>query len=331
MQVIEISQPGGPEVLKLAERPRPEPAEGEVVIDVAAAGLNRTDVLQRLGKYPPPPGVTDIPGLEVAGVVSEVGAGVERWRAGDRVCALVAGGGYAEACLAPAVQCLPVPQGVTLTDAAALPEACFTVWANVFERGALAAGETLLVHGGSGGIGTTAIQLAAARDARVFATAGTEEKRRSCETLGAQATFAVEDAELVREIREASAGRGVDVVLDMLGGSLTQTNLDVLAPGGRLVLIAFLEGARVTLNLRPILERALTITGSTLRPRRLAEKGRLAAAVEAQVWPLVAEGRIRPQIAATFPLEQAADAHRFLEARRHFGKIILTTPLRASD
>jgi putative PIG3 family NAD(P)H quinone oxidoreductase len=299
------------------------PGPGEVLVRVAAAGVNRPDLLQREGRYPPPRGASDIPGLEVAGKVVAVGDGVSRWSVGDEVCALVAGGGYAEYCVAPSPQVLPLPRGLSPLQAAALPEAVFTVWTNVFERGRLAAGETLLVHGGSSGIGTTAIQLARARGARVLATAGTAEKCAACERLGAVRAVNYREEDFVSVTKEMTDGRGVDVILDMVGGRYLNRNLDSLARDGRLVLIAFLGGATTEVDLRPVLQRWLTVTGSTLRPRSIEEKGRIARAVEAEVWPLFESGDMTPVIHATLPLAQAAEAHRQLEAGGHIGKLVL--------
>lgn len=323
MIAIAIQEPGGPEVLVPVERPVPAAGQGEVLIKVAAAGVNRPDVLQRQGRYATPPGVTDIPGLEVSGVVAAVGPGVGTWAVGDRVCALVAGGGYAEYCVAPAVQCLPVPVGIDLVQAAAMPEVMFTVWSNVFERGHLAAGESILVHGGSSGIGTAAIQLARASGATVFATAGNDEKCRACEALGATQCVNYREADFVTVIRDATGGRGVDVVLDMVGGDYLQRNIDLLAPDGRLVQIGQLGGYRSQINTIPILQKRLTITGSTLRARSVEEKGRLAREVEQHVWPLVSSGAVRVLVHATFPLARAAEAHRLMEASSHIGKLVL--------
>jgi NADPH:quinone reductase len=325
MRAVEIAEPGGPDVLRLVQRPIPEPGVDEVLIRVAAAGVNRPDVLQRLGHYAPPPGVSDLPGLEVAGTIDAIGSGVARWRVGDRVCALVAGGGYAEYCVAPEVQCLPAPSRLDLPSAAAVPETFFTVWTNVFDRGRLQAGESILVHGGSSGIGTTAIQLAHARGARVFATAGSDDKCRACEALGAERAVNYRTDDFVTVVRDRTDGRGVDVVLDMVGGDYTARNLSALAVEGRLVQIAFLRGAAVSVDLRILMQRRLTITGSTLRPRSVAEKGAIAAAVERHVWPLLESGAVAPRVHATFPLAQAADAHRLLESSAHIGKIVLLT------
>lgn len=324
MRCVEIAQAGGPEVLRPATRPRPRPAAGEVLIAVEAAGVNRPDVLQRQGRYDPPPGASDLPGLEVAGRIAELGEGVSGWAVGDAVCALVAGGGYAEACTAPAPQLLPVPAGLSMAEAAALPETVFTVWTNVFERGGLKPGESLLVHGGSSGIGTTAIQLARALGATVYATAGSPEKCAACETLGAARAIDYKAEDYAEVIRQATGGRGVDVVLDMVGGDYVARDIDIMAPDGRHVSIAFLKGPKVTLNLFPVMTKRLTITGSTLRARPVEEKGRIAAAVRATVWPLVEQGAVRPVMHAAFPLEQAAEAHRLMESSAHIGKIVLT-------
>jgi putative PIG3 family NAD(P)H quinone oxidoreductase len=325
MICIEISQPGGPEVLKPAERPDPVPGPGEVLIRVAAAGVNRPDVLQRRGNYPPPPGASDIPGLEVAGTVAAVGAGVEGWRTGDAVCALVSGGGYATMCIAPAPQCLRVPATLDLVAAAAIPETFFTVWTNVFDRGRLQAGETALFHGGTSGIGTTAIQLATARGATVFATAGSDEKVRACEALGARQAINYRTQDFVDVIRSVTGGTGVDLILDIMGGSYLNRNLAALAVDGRLVQIGLMGGESASLDLRRVLGRRLTITGSTLRPRPVAEKGQIAAALAREVWPLLEAGTIKPIIFKTFPLAEAAAAHRLMESSEHVGKIVLTT------
>jgi len=321
---IEISRPGDPDVLVPVERPRPVPASGEVLIKVAAAGVNRPDVFQRRGRYPPPPGASDIPGLEVAGVVEEVGAEVRDLHAGDAVCALVAGGGYAEYCAAPAPQCLPVPRGLDYVAAAAMPETFFTVWTNVFERGRLQANESILVHGGSSGIGTTAIQLARAYGARVFATAGSAEKCAACERLGAERAINYREADFVAAVRQLTGDVGVDVILDMVGGDYFARNLEALALEGRLVEIATLSGAKAELNIQTIMQRRLTVTGSTLRARPVADKGAIARALRVRVWPLVESGAVKPVVHATFPLRQAAEAHRLMESSAHIGKIVLT-------
>jgi putative PIG3 family NAD(P)H quinone oxidoreductase len=324
MHAVAIREPGGPDVLTVEQRPIPVPVEGEVLIRVAAAGVNRPDVIQRQGRYPPPPGASDLPGLEVAGEVVAAGGGVTRWHVGDEICALLSGGGYAEYAVAPAGQCLPCPAGLSLVDAAALPETCFTVWTNVFERGRLRPGETLLVHGGSSGIGTTAIQCARQYGAVVYATAGSVEKVQACEALGATRGINYRSEDFVTVCRATTDGRGVDVILDMVGGSYIPRNVDLLAEDGRLVQIALLEGAQATLNFGVIMRRRLTITGSTLRPRSVEEKTRLAREVETHVWPWVAQGVVRPQIFATLPLAEAAEAHRLMESSRHIGKIVLT-------
>jgi putative PIG3 family NAD(P)H quinone oxidoreductase len=325
---IEITAPGPPEVLKPAERPDPVAGAGEVLIEVAAAGVNRPDVMQRRGFYPPPPGASDIPGLEVSGTIAAVGAGVSDWRRGDRVTALVAGGGYATMCVAPAPQCLPVPESVDLTTAAAVPETFFTVWSNVFERGGLRAGEDALFHGGASGIGTTAIQLASARGSRVFVTAGTDEKCRACETLGAAAAINYRRTDFVEAIRKLTRDRGVDLILDIVGGSYTARNLAALAMDGRLVQIGLMGGeAAAVVDFRRVLGRRLSITGSTLRPRTVEEKGHIAAALRREVWPLLDRGVVRPVIHRTFPLADAAAAHRLMESNEHIGKIVLSTRL----
>ena len=324
MICIEISQPGEPEVLKPAERPDPVPGPGEVLIRVAAAGVNRPDVLQRRGAYPPPPGASDIPGLEVAGTVAAVGTGVEGWRTGDAVCALVSGGGYATMCVAPAPQCLRVPATLDLVAAAAIPETFFTVWTNVFDRGRLQAGETALFHGGTSGIGTTAIQLATVRGATVFATAGSDEKVRACEALGARHAINYRTQDFVNVIREMTGGAGVDLILDIMGGSYLNRNLAALAVDGRLVQIGLMGGENASVDLRRVLGRRLTITGSTLRPRPVAEKGAIAAALAREVWPLLEAGTIKPIVFKTFPLAEAAAAHGLMETSEHVGKIVLT-------
>ncbi len=331
MRAVEISSPGGPEVLRLVERPDPVPAAGEVLIGVAAAGVNRPDLMQREGRYPPPRGSSDLPGLEVAGTILALGPGEPRsasgraWKIGDEVCALIAGGGYAEQAVAPGVQCLPVPRGMPLADAAAIPETYFTVWTNVFDRGRLAAGEWLLVHGGTSGIGSTAIQLAAARGSRVITTAGSEEKCRAAEQLGATRAVNYRTEDFVAAVTDITGGRGVDVVLDIMGGSYLARNLDCLTKDGRLVQIGLQGGASAEIPLRPIMLRRLTITGSTLRIRTPEEKGAIAAAVEREIWPLLESGRVRPIIDARLPLADAAEAHRRLGSGEVIGKVILLT------
>ena len=324
MICVEISQPGGPEVLKLVERPDPEPGSGEVLIRVAAAGINRPDVLQRRGAYPPPPGASDLPGLEVAGTIAAAGAGVEGWRTGDAVCALVSGGGYATMCVAPAPQCLRVPAAVDLVAAAAIPETFFTVWTNVFDRGRLQVGETALFHGGTSGIGTTAIQLAKARGATVFATAGSDDKVRACETLGARRGINYRTEDFVEVIRDVTGGKGVDLILDIMGGSYLNRNLAALAVDGRLVQIGLMGGESASIDLRRVLGRRLTITGSTLRPRSVGEKGAIAAALAREVWPLLEAGTVKPIVYKTFTLADAAAAHHLMESSEHVGKIVLT-------
>src|SRR5688572_23704377 len=325
MIAIEIQEPGGPEVLVAGERPRPSIGAEDVLIKVAAAGVNRPDLMQRQGRYPPPPGASDIPGLEVSGTIEEVGAQVANWQAGDQVCALVAGGGYAEYCAAPAPQCLPVPRGVDLVHAAAIPETTFTVWTNVFERGRLKKGESILIHGGSSGIGTTAIQLARAFGARVFATAGSAEKCAACERIGAERCINYRDTDFVAAIRDLTGGAGVNVVLDIIAGSYVPRNLDVLAPEGRLLQIGVLGGAKTEINVGVILQKRLTVTGSTLRARPIADKGAIAAAVREHVWPLLESGAVKPLVHATFPMRDAAAAHRLMESSEHIGKIVLVT------
>ncbi|TXS93068.1 NAD(P)H-quinone oxidoreductase [Parahaliea maris] len=324
MLCVEISQPGDPEVLVPASRPLPVPAVGELLIEVAAAGVNRPDVMQRRGLYPPPPGASDLPGLEVAGRVAALGEGVTGWQVGDAVCALTNGGGYAAYTVAPAGQCLPIPDGLSAVEAASLPETCFTVWTNVFERAALKAGETLLVHGGSSGIGITAIQMAKALGARVFATAGSDEKCRACEALGAELAVNYREQDFVDVLREATGGEGVDVILDMVGGDYVSRNLSLAAMDGRIVNIAFQQGFQTEVNFVPMLVKRLTLTASTLRPRTADDKAAIAAALRESVWPLYAAGEVRPVIAATFPLEQAAAAHQLMESSQHIGKIVLT-------
>ena len=325
MTVIEITEPGGPENLVPRRRPLPRPAPGEVLIEVATAGVNRPDCLQRQGGYPPPPGASDIPGLEVAGTVAALGEGVESWKIGDRVCALLTGGGYAEYCTAPAPQCLPVPAGLTLQQAAALPETFFTVWSNLYDRARLQPDETLLVHGGASGIGTTAIQLAKALGSRVFATVGGPEKIQACLELGAERAIDYRRDDFVRAIKELTGNRGVDVILDMVGGDYVQRNLSALAVEGRLVYIAFLRGAKMELNLAPVMMKRLTITGSTLRARPVADKALIAQKLQTTVWPLVSRGAIKPVIHQIFPLAEAAAAHALMESNRHIGKLLLQT------
>jgi len=323
MTAIVIEAPGGPEVLKPATLPVPSPGAGEILIKVEAAGVNRPDVLQRRSMYNPPPGASPLPGLEVAGTVAAIGPDVQDWSVGDPVCALVAGGGYAEFCVAPAPQCLPIPKGLSAAEAAGLPETLFTVWTNVFERGRLQTGERFLVHGGSSGIGTTAIQLAKAWGAIVFATAGSAEKCRACLDLGADVAIDYREQDFATVIKEKTGGRGVDLILDMVGGDYVARNIDTLAVDGRQVSIAFLKGAKVEIDLQKVMAKRLTLTGSTLRPRSVAEKGAIAAALQAEVWPLIEAGRVKPVIHATFPLARASEAHALMESSAHVGKIIL--------
>jgi len=324
VRCIEIASPGGPDVLVPAERPDPVPGPDDVLIRVAAAGVNRPDVLQRKGHYPPPPGASDIPGLEVSGTVEALGANVHGWAVGDPVCALVSGGGYAELCVAPAPQCLPIPPRISFEEAAAIPETFFTVWTNVFERGRLVAGESALFHGGTSGIGTTAIQLAAARGVRVFATAGSDEKCRACEALGAERAINYRTGDFTAAIKEQTGGRGVDLILDHIGAEYFERNLTALAVNGRLVQIGLMGGgSKATIDLNQVLRRWLTVTGSTLRTRSVEEKGTIAAALRREVWPLLESGRVKPVIYRTFPLVQAAGAHRLMESSEHVGKIVL--------
>lgn len=323
MLAIEISQPGGPEVLQAVDRPRPPLQPGEVLIRVEAAGVNRPDIMQRQGKYPPPPGASDLPGLEVAGEIVEV-QGESGWRVGDRVCALVAGGGYAEYCAAPAPQCLPIPAGMDAMTAAAIPETYFTVWTNLFQRGGLLAGERVLVHGGTSGIGSTAIQLARAFGATAFATAGTDEKCDACRRLGAAEAINYRTRDFVEAIRELTNGEGVDVVLDIIGGDYLPRNIECLRLHGRVLQVGLIGGSRSSINLRSILQNRLTLTGSTLRPRTVEEKGAIARELEMKVWPLLERGEVRPAVHATFPLRDAARAHQLLESGEVIGKIVLT-------
>ena len=324
MTAVEITRPGGPDVLVAGRRPVPAPGPGEILVKVAAAGVNRPDILQRTGNYAPPPGASDIPGLEIAGTVVAVGPAVKRYRAGDTVCALVPGGGYAEYCTVHESSALPVPPGLSLIEASAVPETFFTVWTNVFERGGLKKGETLLIHGGSSGIGTTAIMLGAAFGAKVIVTAGSAKKCAACEKLGADQAIDYKREDFVAAVLDATAGRGADVILDMVGGSYTPRNLDAAARDARIVQIAFLQGAEVQVSLMKIMQKRLTLTGSTLRPRSVVEKAGIARALEAQVWPLLAAGRCKPVIDSTFPLAEAAKAHARMETGAHFGKIVLT-------
>jgi NADPH2:quinone reductase len=324
MTAIVIRSPGGPDVLVPEERPVPAPGEHEVLVKVAAAGVNRPDVMQRKGLYPPPPGATDIPGLELAGEVVALGAKVERWKPGDKVMGLVVGGGYAQFCPVHESHALPIPPSLSLIEAAAIPETVFTVWHNVFQRGALAAGETLLVHGGSSGIGTVAIQLARAKGARVITTAGTAEKCQACRDLGADVAINYKDEDFVAATKAATHGRGADVILDMVGGDYIERNYEAAAVEGRVVQIAFAGSPKATVDFRRIMLKRLTHTGSTLRARAVEDKGAIARAVEQHVLPLIAAGRMKPVIDSTFALEQAALAHARMESSAHIGKIVLT-------
>ncbi len=325
MTAIEITEPGGPDVLRPCRRPIPSPGHGEVLIRVRAAGVNRPDVLQRQGGYPPPAGASDIPGLEIAGDIVAVGEGVKGWKPGDTACALVTGGGYAEYCTAPAALCLPIPADFDMIRAAALPETFFTVWTNIFQRARLQPGESLLVHGGSSGIGTTAIQIASALGSRVFVTAGSADKCAACERLGAEKAINYREEDFTDAVAGLTGGKGVDVILDMVGGDYIQRNISCLAMEGRLVYIAFLKGSKAQLNLLPMMLKRLTITGSTLRPRTVEQKAVIADELRRSVWPLLESGRIAPVIDSTFPLADAAKAHARMEEGAHIGKIVLAT------
>ncbi|TCR70262.1 NAD(P)H-quinone oxidoreductase [Bosea sp. BK604] len=324
MTAIGFDAPGGPDVLKPQTRPVPKPGAGEILVAVAAAGINRPDVLQRLGGYNPPPGASDIPGLEFAGTVVALGDGVRRWQLGDQVCGLVAGGGYAQYAVVHESNALPVPAGLTLTEAAAIPETFFTVWTNVFQRGGLKAGESFMVHGGTSGIGTTAIQLAKAFGATVLATAGSDDKCAACRELGADHAINYRNEDFVAAAKAATGGRGVNVILDMVGGDYINRNYEAAADSGRIVQIAFLNGPKSEVNFSRLMLKRLVHTGSTLRPRTIAEKAAIAAELETKVWPLLAEGRCKPVIHQTFPLAQAAESHRLMESNAHIGKIVLT-------
>jgi putative PIG3 family NAD(P)H quinone oxidoreductase len=324
MTAIEIAESGGPEVLRPVERPVPMPEADEILIAVAAAGVNRPDVVQRLGLYPPPPGASDLPGLEVAGTVAAVGEGVTQWREGDRVCSLIAGGGYAEYATAPAPQVLPLPSGFDMIRAAGIPETFFTVWSNIYDRGHLTAGESILIHGGSSGIGTTAIQLACEFGATAYVTVGSAEKAAFCEKLGAAKAINYREQDFVEEIKALTDGAGVDVILDMIGGDYLPRNIRVLSPDGRLLQIALMGGAKGELDLGRVMTRRLTVTGSTLRPRPVEVKGAIAGSLLAHVWPLFEAGKVGPVIHQTFPLAEASKAHELMESSSHIGKIILT-------
>jgi len=321
MRAVQIAKPGGPEVLQPAQRPVPQPKAHEILVRVAAAGVNRPDVLQRMGAYAPPPDASDLPGLEIAG---EVVSGGKTFKAGDKVCALTHGGGYAEYCVVPEVQALPVPKGLSLVEAASLPETFFTVWSNVYDRAGLKPGESLLVQGGSSGIGVSAIQMAAATGNRVFATAGSDEKVAACVRLGAEKAFNYKTQDWAAELKAATGGKGVNVILDMVGGDYFPKELKSLADDGRLVFIAFLRGAKTELDINELMRRRLTVSGSTLRPRTVEFKGTVARSLREKIWPLIDAGRIKPEIFKTFTLEQAADAHRLMETSQHIGKLVLT-------
>lgn len=323
MRAIEITAPGGPDVLRLVERPRPAPGPGELLIRVHAAGINRPDVLQRRGAYAPPPGASDLPGLEVAGIVEGGDVAGSGFAIGDAVCALLAGGGYAGWCVAPVAQCLPVPRGLSMVEAAGLPETYFTVWSNVFDRAQLAPGETLLVQGGASGIGVAAIQIATALGHAVYATAGSDVRARACEALGARRGIDYRNEDFVAVVRRETGGRGVDVILDMVAGDYVAREIECLADDGRLVIIALLGGAQAALDCSAVLRRRLTISGSTLRPRPVAFKAAIAARLRSIVWPLLEAGRIRPVVHAVLPLADAARGHSLMESGEHIGKIVL--------
>ena len=324
MMAIDITEPGGPEVLKPSQKPLPTLRDGEVLIKIAASGVNRPDVMQRQGNYPPPKGAPDIPGLEFAGAIVDIADDVTGWAVGDEVCALVAGGGYAEYCAAPALQCLPVPKGIELIDAAALPETMFTVWDNVFTRGGLSSGETILIHGGSSGIGTTAIQLAVAIGATVFVTAGSDEKCRACEELGASKAINYRETDFVEAVQELTDKKGVNIVLDMVGGDYVARNLRILAKAGRLVQIAVQQGTKAEIPVHVIMLKQITFTGSTLRPRSVAEKALITEQLRDKAWPLIEAGKVKPLIFERFPLAEAAKAHALMDSSAHIGKIVLT-------
>ncbi|MHA1567617.1 MAG: NAD(P)H-quinone oxidoreductase [Alphaproteobacteria bacterium] len=323
MSAIEITEFGGPDVLRICQRPVPRPGTGELLVRIAAAGVNRPDVMQRQGGYAPPPGASDIPGLELAGTIVAIGSQVTGWALGEEICALVSGGGYAEYALVPAPQALPIPDGLDAVSGAALPETMFTVWSNLFDRARLAAGELVLIHGGSSGIGTTAIQLAHAFGATVVTTVGTAEKAAACLELGAALAINYRDQDFVEQVQRFTDDAGVDVILDMIGGAYLERNISLLKVEGRLAIIALMGGGHADLDLRQLLVRRLTITAATLRPRSIAQKGEIAAALRDRVWPLIAAGRVRPVIHATFPLAQAAQAHHVMEASTHIGKLVL--------
>ena len=328
MKAIVITRPGAPEVLQIAERPTPTIGPEEVLVKVAAAGVNRPDIFQRKGNYPPPPGAPqDIPGLEIAGTIAKVGKDVKRWKVDDKICALVTGGGYAEYCNVPEGQCLPIPDGLNFIEAASLPETFFTVWSNVFDRGKLQPGESLLIHGGSSGIGVTAIQMAKALGSKVYVTAGSDEKCAFCKALGADEAINYHTQDFVTEIARITNKKGIDVILDMVGGSYTPRNLKVLTEEGRLVMINTMEGKNIEIDLSLVMQKRLNITGSTLRPRSVEFKAVIAASLQKNIWPLFASGKIKPVVNAIFPAHEAADAHILMESSRHMGKIVLSFDL----
>jgi NADPH:quinone reductase len=324
MTVVEIAAPGGPEQLKPATRPLPSPGDGEVLVRVEAAGVNRPDIMQRQGRYPPPPGASDLPGMEIAGEIVALGSEVSGVALGDKICSLLPGGGYAQYAIAAAPLCMPIPQGLNMVEAAAIPETYLTVWTNLFERGGCKPGDIVLIHGGTSGIGTTAIQLANAWGAKVYATAGSEKKARACEHFGAVRGIDYRSEDFVEVIRAQTKGYGVDITLDMVAGSYVQRNLDIAALEGRVVTIALQGGVRAEINMLAVLSKRLTLTGSTLRARTVVQKAAVADAVRRNVWPLLAAGRVRPIIYATFPLAEAREAHRLMETSNHIGKIVLT-------
>jgi NADPH2:quinone reductase len=324
MRAVEITKPGGAEVLKITERPLPQPRPNEILVKVAAAGVNRPDILQRMGLYAVPPDASDLPGLEIAGTVAAVGANVALWKVGDQVCALAHGGGYAEFCAVPEVQALPAPKGLSLTEAASLPETFFTVYSNVFDRGGLKPGETFLVQGGSSGIGVTAIQMVAAMGNRVFATAGSDEKCAACVKLGAEKAFNYRTDDWAGQLNAITGGKGINVILDMAGGDYVPKELKLLADEGRLVMIAFLRGNKTEVDLNEVMRKRLQITGSTLRPRPVEFKGQVARSLRERIWPLVESAKIKPVLYKTFPLAEASEAHKLMETSTHIGKIVLT-------
>jgi NADPH2:quinone reductase len=324
MKVVHIVAPGGPEQLQPSVRPVPTPGEGEVLVRVEAAGVNRPDVMQRQGRYPPPPGASDLPGMEIAGEIVSLGNKVSGVAVGDKIISLLPGGGYAAYAIAAAPLCMPIPKGLSMVEAAAIPETFMTVWTNLFERGGCKAGDTVLIHGGTSGIGTTAIQLAAAHGAKVYATAGSADKARACEKLGAIRGIDYRNEDFVEVIKTATQGYGIDVTLDMVAGSYVQRNIDVAAVEGRIVTISMLGGAKAEINLGPMLVKRVTLTGSTLRARTIAQKAAVANAMRHNVWPLIESGKVKPVIFKTFPLNEAGEAHRLMESSNHIGKIVLT-------